>query len=239
MVESGIPEHAARVIMKGIHPQGTCRPDNPDLCALRTGEVRLLDRSQRYLPWVFQNRTLDWRSPGPPVQGLGVRNPDGGTGPRLVDWELEEARRRGELPNLFDEPEEFQADPTDSPRSQVRAEEASSSGERLRRPHAAEAAVHDYMYEMYVNQMWDGDVEDNCWPPAASSHDATGLTCEWAATEGVNSSSSLTPFQPDQEACVGLPFVTEPGLPGSCYEDFFPEEFSSRSDGFTNVAGHI
>ena len=85
LVEFGVPELEARLIMKGIHPEGTLRPDNPNLCALRTGEVRLLDRRQRQLPWVIQNRTLDWRSPGPPVEGLGIKDPDGGHQPRLVD----------------------------------------------------------------------------------------------------------------------------------------------------------
>ena len=119
LVEFGVPVLEATLIMKGIHPEGTLRPDNPNLCALRTGEVRLFDRRQRPLPWVFQNRTLDWRSPGPPVQGLGIRQPDGNVEPGHVDWELEEARRRGELPNLFEEQEELRADHADSPRPRV------------------------------------------------------------------------------------------------------------------------
>ena len=128
LVEFGVPELEARLIMKGIHPEGTLRPDNPNLCALRTGEVRLLDRRQRQLPWVIQNRTLDWRSPGPPVEGLGIKDPDGGHQPRLVDWELEEARRRGEFPNLFEQPdEELPSDPMDLPRPQVEDRSAGSS----------------------------------------------------------------------------------------------------------------
>ena len=72
LIEEGIPEISARRIMFGIHPEGTVRPDEPSNCALRTGEVRLYDRSQRQIPWVIQNRTLDYGCPPPPVQGIGV-----------------------------------------------------------------------------------------------------------------------------------------------------------------------
>ncbi|CAE7263274.1 GIP, partial [Symbiodinium necroappetens] len=72
LVEAGIPEVSARRIMFGVHPEGTVRPDEPSTCALRTGEVRLYDRAQRQIPWVIQNRTLDFSRPPPPVQGIGM-----------------------------------------------------------------------------------------------------------------------------------------------------------------------
>ena len=72
LVEAGIPEVSARRIMFGIHPEVTVRPDEPSTCALRTGEVRLYDRAQRQIPWVIQNRTLDFSRPPPPVQGIGL-----------------------------------------------------------------------------------------------------------------------------------------------------------------------
>ena len=72
LVEAGIPEVSARRIMFGIHPEGTVRPDEPSTCALRTGEVRLYDRAQRQIPWVIQNRTLDFSRPPAPVQGIGL-----------------------------------------------------------------------------------------------------------------------------------------------------------------------
>ena len=62
--------------MLGIHPPGTRRPDNPQLSSLTTGEVRLLDRAQRPIPWILQNRTLAVRNPGPPLAGLGCKQPD-------------------------------------------------------------------------------------------------------------------------------------------------------------------
>ena len=72
LVEAGIPEVSARRIMFGVHPEGTVRPDEPSNCALRTGEVRLFDRAQRQIPWVIQNRALDFSRPPPPVQGIGM-----------------------------------------------------------------------------------------------------------------------------------------------------------------------
>eukprot|EP00439_Symbiodinium_sp_Y106_P027546 s300_g3.t1 len=137
------------------------------MCALRSGEVRLLDRRQRPIPWVFQNRTLDWRAPPPPLPGLGIREQGNGNSPRLVDWELHEARRRGEFPNLFEEPDEYQPDPTDSPRSQVNDARAASSSDPLAGRHAAERAVEEYMENMYMQEVW-GDQEE--WPPAASTY---------------------------------------------------------------------
>ena len=169
LMEFGVPAIEARLIMKGIHPEGTVRPDNPNLCALRSGEVRLLDRRQRLLPWVFQNRTLDWKSPGPPVQGLGVRNPDGGTGPRTIDWELEEARRRGELPDLFNEPEEVPTTSIISTSVQAQGSGARSSGDSI-----GELGVSGSSWEsnhaMYMQSMWDRDDESpNQWPAAGSA----------------------------------------------------------------------
>eukprot|EP00439_Symbiodinium_sp_Y106_P029796 s3022_g3.t1 len=70
LIELGFPEEDARSIMRGIHPEGTVRPDNPNGISLRTGEVRLLDRGQRQIPWAIQNRTLGLKRPGPPVMTL-------------------------------------------------------------------------------------------------------------------------------------------------------------------------
>ena len=172
LVEFGVPEFEARLIMKGIHPEGTLRPDNPNLCALRTGEVRLLDRGQRQLPWVIQNRTLDWRSPGPPVDGLGIRTPDGGQGPRLVDWELEEARRRGELPNLFEEAdEELPTDPTDSVRSQGEPGRPSSSVDAPG-DGCSLGYIPEQLNMLYMQQTW----EDDEWRPLANCTGASSST---------------------------------------------------------------
>ena len=73
LLEMGIPLQVVKRIMFGIHPPGTIRPDSPAILGQRTGEVRMYDRSHRQIPWVIQNRTLAHRSPGPPVEGLGVR----------------------------------------------------------------------------------------------------------------------------------------------------------------------
>ena len=73
LLEMGIPSQVVKRIMFGIHPPGTIRPDSPAISGQRTGEVRMYDRSHRQIPWVIQNRTLAHRSPGPPVEGLGVR----------------------------------------------------------------------------------------------------------------------------------------------------------------------
>ncbi|CAE7236739.1 infB [Symbiodinium sp. CCMP2592] len=69
------------------------RPDPPNLTSLTTGEVQLIDRLQRKIPWIFQNRTLGVHSPGPPVPGLGVRGEE-----RIEegDWIVSEERRRNE-----------------------------------------------------------------------------------------------------------------------------------------------
>ncbi|CAE7779988.1 GIP [Symbiodinium sp. CCMP2592] len=93
LLEFGLSPLLARRVMKGIHPAGTVRPDPPNLTALTTGEVQLIDRLQRKIPWIFQNRTLGFRSPGPPVPGLGVKGED-----RLDegDWIVSEERRERE-----------------------------------------------------------------------------------------------------------------------------------------------
>ena len=74
LIEMGMPRIHAQRILFGIHPEGTRRPDNPNVSGLQTGEVRLLSREHMFIPRVIQNRTLDpsWTG-GPPVQGLGVR----------------------------------------------------------------------------------------------------------------------------------------------------------------------
>ena len=96
LVEFGIPPQDARRIMIGIHPAGTVRPDNPNLSSLTSGEVRLIDRQHRQIPWVIQNRTLSLNSPGPPAYGLGVRDPRLGPEAFEEDWVVSEERRRNE-----------------------------------------------------------------------------------------------------------------------------------------------
>ena len=85
-IEFGLPPEDASSIMFGIHPAGTIRPDNPNGISLRTGEVRLLDRGQRQIPWAVQNRTLGLKRPGPPVPGLGVKDSDDHPDPYVEDW---------------------------------------------------------------------------------------------------------------------------------------------------------
>ena len=123
LVEAGVPEVSARRIMFGVHPEGTVRPDEPNVCALRTGEVRqvrLYDRAQRQIPWVIQNRTLDFSRPPPPVQGIGINEvfevhphpghelfwgPDGPIDPEGGD----EGEQRGSTEIRTDLPEESTA----------------------------------------------------------------------------------------------------------------------------------
>ena len=71
LLEYGISLHDAQRIMQGVHPANTLRADNPELCAMRTGEVRMLDRDQRLIPWVIQNRSLMGEEL--PLEALGVR----------------------------------------------------------------------------------------------------------------------------------------------------------------------
>ena len=96
LVEFGMPPQDARRIMIGIHPAGTVRPDNPNLSSLTSGEVRLIDRQHRQIPWVIQNRTLSLKSPGAPAYGLGVRDPRLGPEAYEEDWVVSEERRRNE-----------------------------------------------------------------------------------------------------------------------------------------------
>ncbi|CAE7676033.1 GIP [Symbiodinium sp. CCMP2456] len=91
LIEFGIPEQDARRAFIGIHPVGIHRPDNPNNCGLTTGEVRLFDRQQRQIPWIFQNRTLGYKNPPPPIPGLGVRTEGRDNGrnqrdPYYEDW---------------------------------------------------------------------------------------------------------------------------------------------------------
>ena len=86
LIEFGLSEDDAKRIMFGIHPEGMMRPDNPNGISLTTGEVRLLDRGRRPIPWAIQNRTLGLKKPGPPVPGLGVRGSDGQPDPYAADW---------------------------------------------------------------------------------------------------------------------------------------------------------
>ncbi|CAE7215740.1 GIP, partial [Symbiodinium sp. CCMP2456] len=75
-------------------------------------------------------------------------------------------------------PEETpQADPTESPMSQVPQTAASSSHEPLRRPHQSELYEEDHLEMMYLQSMWEAeeDTPVDSWPPAASSTDCTGL----------------------------------------------------------------
>ena len=230
LMESGVPPVEARLIMKGIHPEGTVRPDNPNLCALRSGEVRLLDRRQRPLPWVFQNRTLDWRSPGPPVQGLGVRNPDGGTGPRTVDWELEEARRRGELPVFFNEPEEVIPVSVPSVEPHVSSSGASSSWDPIGKVNNSGSSWEDYSHVMYMQEMWDKEDEDlDRWPVAASSHQAAGPALPKGHSQAAG---SALPEGHSQAAGPALPKghsqAAGPALP----------EGHSQAAGFALLKGH-
>ncbi|CAE7775417.1 RE1 [Symbiodinium sp. CCMP2592] len=89
LVEMGISLEDSYRIMRGVHPEGTVRPDNPNMISLTTGEVCLFGRDHRQLPRVIQNRTLTYQAPGPPVQGLGInlsalnQRPD----PYLEDWQ--------------------------------------------------------------------------------------------------------------------------------------------------------
>ena len=89
LVELGISLEDAKGIMKGIHPPGTVRPDNPNGISLTTGEVCLFDRDHRQLPRFIQNRTLSHSAPGPPVQGVGINTQGLRTtdDPYLEDWQ--------------------------------------------------------------------------------------------------------------------------------------------------------
>ncbi|CAE6966844.1 GIP [Symbiodinium sp. CCMP2592] len=95
LIEYGIPPPDAVRIMQGVHPSGTVRPDNPNLTSLTSGEVRLIDRQHRQLPWVIQNRTLLQKQPVVPVAGLGVKDPTREEDD-AYDWIVSEERKRNE-----------------------------------------------------------------------------------------------------------------------------------------------
>ena len=165
LVEFGLTPEDAERTMRGIHPLGTRRPDNPTLCSLTTGEVRLFDRSHRQIPWVFQNRTLDHHSPGPPVQGLGVNVPEG-LGHDNVDrrdWlEIEEARHQAQeevdtteirMPVLSAE----------SSQSQVPAEVASGSTDGIRFHGVEQDQWIQQQVEMTrLQSLWECESENEC-----------------------------------------------------------------------------
>eukprot|EP00439_Symbiodinium_sp_Y106_P026004 s7875_g3.t1 len=165
LVEFGLTPEDAERTMRGIHPLGTRRPDNPTLCSLTTGEVRLFDRSHRQIPWVFQNRTLDHHSPGPPVQGLGVNVPEG-LGHDSVDrrdWlEIEEARHQAQeevdtteirMPVLSAE----------SSQSQVPAEVASGSTDGIRFHGVEQDQWIQQQVEMTrLQSLWECESENEC-----------------------------------------------------------------------------
>ena len=98
LIEYGIPVEVARRVMDRVHPPNTRRPDNPELCALRTGEVQILDREQRPIPWAIQNRTLFDDGQELPLAdlGVGVQVPSVGQGG--MSWiDLEEERLFGAI----------------------------------------------------------------------------------------------------------------------------------------------
>ena len=142
--------------MRGVHPPGTCRPDNPQVMNLTTGEVRVLDRTHRQIPWIFQNRTLGVKCPGPPLASLGIKQPDSFQKGRPPQGSGKIERARGS-------PEETHADPTDSsspcphadsPSFQSSAQPLGSSGEPV-----------SYTQMMYLQEAW-GDDE---WVPSAGA----------------------------------------------------------------------
>ncbi|CAE7530637.1 GIP [Symbiodinium sp. CCMP2592] len=163
LVEFGVSPEEAQRAMRGIHPLGTRRPDNPTLCALRTGEVRLYDRSQRQIPWVFQNRTLDQQAPGPPVQGLGINLPQG---PDVVlrdnrDWLEIEEERRDDVEEL--RPSEICVPvlPAEPSQSQVIPEIPSGSNDVGPFPSLGHANWTEEQAEMIrLQNIWDYESED-------------------------------------------------------------------------------
>ena len=104
-----------------------------------------------------------------------------------MDWELEEARRRGELPDLFNEPQELGADPTDSPRSQVQVGGASSSSGL-----PADGALRDHEHVTSLQPMWD---DEGIWPQAARIDQAPG-TLDDGCPSQASSSFALTAVPP-------------------------------------------
>ena len=173
LVEFGIPPQDAQRIMRGVHPLGTVRPDNPNLCSLSTGEVRLIDRQQRQLPWIIQNRTLTQRTPSVPLAGLGVRDPTLEE-EDTYDWVVSDERREREerwiaytevrhpAARSSDEPPPSHAESVDSSSAQV--------SDSVSEPDAAAMAGHgdiwfeDYEgyaeYAMAMQAVWNEDDRD-------------------------------------------------------------------------------
>ena len=158
LLEYGFSELLAKRVMLGIHPPGTRRPDNPQNSSLTTGEVRLFDKTNRQIPWIFQNRTLGSRCPGPPLASLGIKQPDS---VRKRERAQEEPTSGGR----WDDPEETaSADPTDSsplwsqgaPGAPVNPGDLSQE---------AGYGVSTYTHMMYMQEMW-GDEE---WVPSAGA----------------------------------------------------------------------
>ena len=192
LVELGLPEEDARCIMVGIHPEGTMRPDNPNGISLRTGEVRLLDRGHRPLPWAIQNRTLGLRRPGPPVAGLGVRGADNRPDPYVEDWaQLEDPLPRPEPPpptefhppvdlsgpaSSSDYPPEVSAVfSEESPRAQVCEQSRASSSE----------AFSQHGVFSHGEQAWNADLYalhsmrlQSIWEAYAEEEDSTAQPCD-------------------------------------------------------------
>ena len=171
LLESGFSRVVAERVMRGIHPPGTRRPDNPQLSSLTTGEVRILDRGQRPIPWIIQNRTLAQRCPGPPLAGLGCRQPDAKQG--MPDREPE---AEFNAPDPFAFPDRPLVDPTDSPVARSSHETPESIPRTLMNTTADDRAVEEYQHMMYMQSLW-GDDE---WAPdpaaSSSSQQDSGLT---------------------------------------------------------------
>ena len=171
LLESGFSRIVAERVMRGIHPPGTRRPDNPQLSSLTTGEVRILDRGQRPIPWIIQNRTLAQRCPGPPLAGLGCRQPDAKRG--MPDREPEAELN---APDPFAFPDRPLVDPTDSPVARSSHEIPESIPRTLMNTTADDRAVEEYQHMMYMQSLW-GDDE---WAPdpaaSSSSQQDSGLT---------------------------------------------------------------
>ena len=85
----------------------------------------------------------------------------------LQGHEAEEEDQRGPDPLSFPPPPG--ADPTDSPTPQSQPERPGSSSDPPRKQHAAERAVEEYQYMMYMQSMW-GDDEWGTDPPSSTSH---------------------------------------------------------------------
>ena len=171
LVELGFALEDAAQIMAGIHPEGTVRPDNPNMISLTTGEVCLFDREQRQIPRVIQNRTLGYHAPGPPVLGLGVnmQTAEADPIPYLEDWQELNGYPppRVTLPPEIDPPVDHtapnssSAGPQDSGGSSSRSAPALNSGTVLEEHHisAVDGDVHS-MHAMWMQNVWDSRTEE-------------------------------------------------------------------------------